>query len=152
MFFDLGTTENSKWTVGSGLTKTVGSEYTTLSSTYSTSFTGRCLSNTTFTGDFEVSFQVKLIYENSWAGYIGFYDTNQTIWRLGINDWRYIKMGRLNGTYYAKLSNDGSTWSDMTIGNNNASTTGAVKCMLYIYNAQNTEKTMTFRNLKVYSI
>lgn len=154
LFYDKATTgkKNSHWTYStSNITEIVGDEYTTLATSNANSTTGRYTSTDTFTGDFEVLIEVNLPSTNSCAFYVGVRDTANTQWQINVTGWRYIKYGRSNGTYYAKISEDSSTWSDMTVTSDNAGT-GAVSLLLLLYNVSGNERTVQFRNIKVYSI
>ena len=127
MFYDSGITGSSaSWTVQSGLTKTQGTEYTTVSATNTGSSTGQMLSNPTFTGDFEARIQTNITYDNSWGLYLGVKGTGYTNVKLFESGWRYIKITRINGAYSFKASTDKINWQDMILQGDNAGS-GAVQ-------------------------
>ena len=140
---------NSNYSVGSAITKTVGQNYTTLSTDSANSSTGRTYSTTSFSGNIELLLEVdKGDANTNWAFYIGFRaSSNHSLVKLLANGWRYIKVQRNSGTCTAYISTDGNSWEAMAMDSDNV---GAADVNLELYIYTNTSgKAVKFKNVRV---
>lgn len=153
LFYETGATSldiTTKWTKGSGLTVEINEdEYTTVSSTNSTSTTGKLICNTELTGDFEAIVKAKATRNGNTVIALGVTSTYVNI--RDLSSWVDVRFRRENGVYSAeyKLENE-STWTDLTVDGSQSS--GTEKFMFYIYNTSGNTNSLDFKDLKVYSI
>ena len=128
-------------------TVTIGSNGTTVSATSNTTYRNTTL----ITGDFEIILQATLVSSvrigvqtSADLGYkqtkFNYFDVTDT----------YFKLRRVGSTFTAQYSSDGVNWTNRSLETNNV---GDNDCyFLILLETTGTERTITYKDLKIYPI
>lgn len=127
-------------------TLNIGSNGTTLTATSNTTYRNTTL----ITGDFEITLQVNLISTVRIGVQTGA-DLGYKQTKFNYFDFEgYLKFRRIGTTYTAQYSPDGVTWNTRSLETNNV---GDNDCYFIIsLETTGTERTITYKDLKIYPI
>ena len=149
LVYDDGTSDPKKTSFiksGNG-TVTIGSNGTTITATSNTTYRNTTL----ITGDFEIILQATLVSSvrigvqtSADLGYkqtkFNYFDVTDT----------YFKLRRVGSTFTSQYSSDGVNWTNRSLETNNV---GDNDCYFIIsLETTGTERTITYKNLKIYPI
>lgn len=150
IFYDQAITghKNTNWTIPSNLTESVGDDGTTLTSVASSSSLKRAIC-CSLTGNWEAQITLK----SNGNVRIGVQDTTKEVSQrqATYNDWTTLKVQVQSGTIEFYVLED-DEWIGVTASTNNADLTDTLNFMIYLYNTSGDDRTVTFKEVKIYPI